>query len=134
MHLTIITRLHMIGLGMLAKNIFLDHVLWPDPEGQFHSIQKFSSDMLIGAMKMPLESGITQEIKNGIIDALADLKEGERFIVAHTWIEDPKSEEAEFHRVVVSLLNKSIAVTLPEAVKEANEIIRKARSITGSTL
>lgn len=127
MHLTIITKTHIVVLGIAAKGIFLNHVLWPDENGRFDAVQEFSPFMLIGAMQLPLEGGINEEIKHGIIDAFADLKEGERFILSRSLILDPFSPEARFHQHVAALLNSNRQMSIADAVKQANMKVRETQ-------
>lgn len=125
MRLTITTQTKMISLGLFAKDIFLNHVLWPDENNQFDAVQEFRPDMLVAAKSLPIDGGIDEGVKAGIVEALSELAEGERFLVNGAWVVDLKSQEAKFYWKVVELLNANKKDDLKSVVKKANQFINE---------
>ncbi|MFA6144045.1 MAG: hypothetical protein WCW84_06705 [Sulfurimonas sp.] len=124
MRLTITTFTKMISLGIFAKDIFLKHVLLSDENDQFDSVQVFTPNMLSAAKSLPLDGGIDEKVKDGIIDALSELSEGDRFLVNGAWVIDFKSREAKFYWKVVEMLNIDKDEELQSIVKKVNEFMK----------
>ncbi|MDD3465590.1 MAG: hypothetical protein PHE67_00455 [Campylobacterales bacterium] len=121
MRLTVTTPTKMISLGFLAKDMFLKTVLKPDENGQYDPVQSYDNEMFEKAATLPLEGGFTERIKNGLLEALGELKEGEKFLCSGHWIIDFKSKQAKYLWEVVRLLNDG--VNLDKAQKTAMESI-----------
>ncbi len=70
MRLTVVTNNKMISLGVFAKDIFSDIVLTVDKtDNSFNVVQTVEDDTLEKVKKLPIDYGITQEIKDGIVSA-----------------------------------------------------------------
>lgn len=121
MRLTVTTPTKMISLGFLAKDMFLRTVLMPDENGLYDPVQSYENEMLEKAATLPLEGGFNERIKNGLLEALAELKEGEKFLCSGHWVLDFKSKEAQYLWEVVRLLNEG--TNLEEAQKIAIESV-----------
>ena len=77
MRLTVITDNKMISLGMFAKDIFSDIVLTVDKtDNSFNVVQTVKNDTLEKVKKLPIDYGITQDIKDGIISAFEEMSPG----------------------------------------------------------
>lgn len=124
MRLTITTHTKMISLGIFAKDIFMNHVLWSDENDQFDTVQTFRPDMLVAAKTLPLNGGIDEKVKQGVIDALSELKDGDRFLVNGAWVVDFKSREAKFYWKVVEMLNEDKEADLQSVVAKANAFLK----------
>lgn len=122
MRLTVVTNNKMIGLGILAKDIFAERVLKLDEDGKsFDVIQLVESDTLEKIKGLPIEYGITQDIKDGIIKAFEEMSIGTKFLCVDDWVTDYKGDRAKGYWQIQKYINKGMKYK--EAVEKANNML-----------
>lgn len=126
MRLTVITNDKMIGLGIFAKDIFSDIVLTVDKtDNSFNVVQTVEHDTLEKIKKLPIDYGITQEIKDGIITAFKEMSPGTKFLCVNDWIVDCKSDRSKAYWEILKDVNDGMDYVA--AVNKANESIMKPK-------
>ncbi len=115
MRLSVFTNTKLFTLEGGAKDIFMNLVLTPDENNQVMPVQHFDAEMLQRAKNLTLGNGIDEMIKNEIIEAFEELKEGERFLMNKAFITDIKGAEAAYYWRIVALLNDGSSRTPNEA-------------------
>lgn len=119
MRMMVVTHTKMLSLGIFAKDIFTNTVLIVDEDGKsFDVLQTVQNNTLEKVKCLPIEGGITEEIKDGAIAAFEEMKPGDKFLCVDDWIVDFKSDRAKFYWKVQEIVNQEMG--LQEAVKEAN--------------
>ncbi len=122
MRLTVITDNKMISLGMFAKDIFSDIVLTVDKtDNSFNVVQTVEDDTLEKVKKLPVDYGITQEIKDGIVSAFEEMSPGTKFLCVSDWIIDFKSPKAKAYWQIQKDVNDGMDYL--DAVNKANEFL-----------
>ena len=115
MRLSVFTNTKLFTLEESAKDIFMNLVLTPDENNQVLPVQEIDEMMMLRAKNLSLGNGIDQMIKDEIIEAFEDLKEGDRFLMNQAFITDIKSAEAAYYWRIVALLNDGSKRTATEA-------------------
>ncbi|MEN8147709.1 MAG: hypothetical protein ABFR02_08845 [Campylobacterota bacterium] len=115
MRLSVFTNTKLFTLEESAKDIFMNLVLTPDENNQVLPVQEIDEMMILRAKNLTLGNGIDQMIKNEIIEAFEDLKEGDRFLMNQAFISDIKSAEAAYYWRIVALLNDGSKRSATEA-------------------
>ncbi len=115
MRLSVFTNTKLFTLEGSAKDIFMNMVLTPDENNQVLPVQELDDMMLLRAKNLTLGNGIDQIIKNEIIEAFEELKEGDRFLMNQAFITDIKSAEAAYYWRIVALLNDGSKRSATEA-------------------
>ena len=105
MRLSVFTNTKLFTLEESAKDIFMNLVLTPDENNKVLPVQEIDEMMMLRAKNLTLGNGIDALIKNEIIEAFEDLKEGDRFLMNQAFITDIKSAEAAYYWRIVALLN-----------------------------
>lgn len=107
MRMEVVTHDRMVSLGFIAKDIFAKHVLTVDDDGKsFDTLQTIQEDTHSKIDSLPVQGGITESIKTGIIDAFSRMKVGDKFLCLNAWITNYESEEAKFYWEVQKLCNQ----------------------------
>lgn len=126
MRMEVVTHDRMISLGFLAKDLFAKHALVIDEDGEsFDALQTVQEDTLEKIKSLPLENGVTKDVKDGAIDAFSRMKVGDKFLCLSAWVRNYQSEKAKFYWEVQRLCNEGYA--LQEASKLANAWIKEQR-------
>lgn len=115
MRLSVFTNTKLFTLEGSAKDIFMNLVLTPDENNQVLPVQTFDETMMMRAKNLTLSNGIDALIKNEIIEAFEELKEGDRFLMNQAYITDIKSAEAAYYWRIVALLNDGSKRSATEA-------------------
>ena len=115
MRLSVFTNTKLFTLEGSAKDIFMNMVLTPDENNQVLPTQEIDDMMILRANNLPLGNGIDEMIKNEIIEAFEDLKEGDRFLMNQAFISDIESAEAKYYWRIVALMNDGSKRTASEA-------------------
>ncbi len=115
MRLSVFTNTKLFTLEGPAKDIFMNLVLTPDANNQVLPVQELDDMMMLRAKNLTLGNGIDQMIKNEIIEAFEELKEGDRFLMNQAFITDIESAEAAYYWRIVALLNDGSKRTPTEA-------------------
>ncbi|MGB5966674.1 MAG: hypothetical protein WBG65_14220 [Sulfurimonadaceae bacterium] len=115
MRLSVFTNTKLFTLEESAKDIFMNLVLTPDDNNQVLPVQELDDMMMLRAKNLTLGNGMDEIIKNEIIEAFEDLKEGDRFLMNQAFITDIKSAEAAYYWRIVALLNDGSKRTATEA-------------------
>jgi len=115
MRLSVFTNSKLFTLEGSAKDIFMNMVLTPDENNQVLPTQEVNDMMVVRAKNLPLGNGINELIKNEIIEAFEDLKEGDRFLMNQAFITDIESAEAKYYWRIVALMNDGSKRTASEA-------------------
>jgi len=115
MRLSVFTNSKLFTLEGSAKDIFMNMVLTPDENNQVLPTQELNDMMIVRAKNLPLGNGIDELIKNEIIEAFEDLKEGDRFLMNQAFITDIESAEAKYYWRIVALMNDGSKRTASEA-------------------
>ncbi len=115
MRLSVFTNTKLFTLEGSAKDIFMNMVLTPDENNQVLPTQEIDDKMILRANNLPLGNGIDEMIKNEIIEAFEDLKEGDRFLMNQAFISDIESAEAKYYWRIVALMNDGSKRTASEA-------------------
>ena len=124
MRLTVVTNNKMISLGMFAKDIFSDIVLTVDKtDNSFNVVQTVENDTLEKIKTLPIDYGITQEIKDGIISAFEEMSPGAKFLCVSDWIIDFKSPKAKAYWQIQKDVNDGMDYVA--AVTKANEFLKE---------
>ncbi len=124
MRLTVVTNNKMLSLGMFAKDIFADIVLKVDSaDKSFDVIQIVENDTLEKVKKLPIDYGITQEIKDGIVSAFKEMSPGTKFLCVSDWIIDFKSPKAKAYWQIQKDVNNGMDYVA--AVTKANEFLKE---------
>lgn len=123
MRLIVVTDNKMLSLGIFAKDIFADIVLKVDSDKSFDVVQTVENDTLEKIKKLPIDYGITQEVKNGIISAFEEMSIGTKFLCISDWIIDSKSEIAKAYWQIQKDVNDGMDYIA--AVNKANEFLGK---------
>ncbi len=105
MRLSVFTNTKLFTLEGSAKDIFMNMVLTPDENNQVLPVQELDDMMMVRAKNLPLGNGIDQMIKDEIIEAFEDLKEGDRFLMNQAFITNIESAEAKYYWRIVALMN-----------------------------
>ncbi len=105
MRLSVFTNTKLFTLEGGAKDIFMNMVLTPDENNQVLPTQTIDAGMRMRAENLPLGNGIDEMIKNEIIEAFDDLKEGDRFLMNQATITNIESAEAKYYWRIVALMN-----------------------------
>lgn len=123
MRIEIVTDSSMIGLGIGAKNIFIEKVLTVDElDGSYDTLQTVKNDTLEKITNLPLGAGFTQEIKDGMIRAFKKMEIGRKFLCLNKWVVNYQSDEAKFYWEVQRLCNEGHS--LAEATALANDWLK----------
>ena len=115
MRLSVFTNSKLFTLEGSAKDIFMNMVLTPDENNQVLPTQELNDMMIVRAKNLPLGNGIDELIKNEIIEAFEDLKEGDRFLMNQAFITNIESAEAKYYWRIVALMNDGSKRTASEA-------------------
>ncbi len=115
MRLSVFTNTKLFTLEDNAKDIFMNMVLTPDENNQVMPVQEYDDMMMVRAQNLPLDNGIDETIKNEIIEAFEDLKEGDRFLMNQAFITNIASAEAKYYWRIVALLNDGSKRSATEA-------------------
>jgi len=115
MRLSLFTNTKLITLEDGAKDIFMNMVLTPDENNQVMPVQEYDEMMMHRVKNLPLSNGIDEMIKNEIIEAFEDLKEGDRFLMNQAFITDIEGAEAKYYWRIVALLNDGSKRSATEA-------------------
>jgi len=115
MSLSIFTNTKLISLEDGVKEIFMHKVLRPDENNQVMPTQTFSAEMMERAAALVVDEKMTQFYKREIIEALEDLKEGDRFLMNTAQITNIESAEAKYYWRIVALMNDGSERTPTEA-------------------
>ena len=115
MRLSVFTNTKLFSLEDSAKDIFMNMVLTPDENNQVMPVQEYDDMMMVRAQNLPLGNGIDELIKNEIIEAFEDLKEGDRFLMNQAFITNIASAEAKYYWRIVALLNDGSKRSATEA-------------------
>ncbi len=115
MRLSVFTNTKLFSLEDSAKDIFMNMVLTPDENNQVMPVQEYDDMMMVRAQNLPLGNGIDETIKNEIIEAFEDLKEGDRFLMNQAFITNIASAEAKYYWRIVALLNDGSKRSATEA-------------------
>jgi len=115
MRLSVFTNSKLFTLEGSAKDIFMNMVLTPDENNQVLPTQELNDMMVVRAKNLPLGNGIDELIKNEIIEAFEDLKEGDRFLMNQAFITNIESAEAKYYWRIVALMNDGSKRTASEA-------------------
>ena len=115
MRLSVFTNTKLFSLEDSAKDIFMNMVLTPDDNHQVMPVQEFDEMIMVRAQNLPLGNGIDEIIKNEIIEAFEDLKEGDRFLMNQAFITNIASAEAKYYWRIVALLNDGSKRSATEA-------------------
>ena len=115
MRLSVFTNTKLFTLEGNAKDIFMNMVLTPDENNQVLPVQEFDDMMIVRAKNLTLGNGIDQMIKNEIIEAFEELKEGDRFLMNQAVITDIESAEAKYYWRIVALMNDGSKRSATEA-------------------
>jgi len=115
MRLSVFTNTKLFSLEGSAKDIFMNMVLTPDENNQVLPTQEVNDMMIVRAQNLPLTNGIDTMIKNEIIEAFRDLKEGDRFLMNQAFITNIESAEAKYYWRIVALMNDGSKRTASEA-------------------
>ena len=123
MRIEIVTDGNMIGLGIGAKNIFIERVLTVDEiDGSYNTLQTVKEDTLEKIKSLPLGAGFTQEIKDGAIRAFEKMEIGRKFLCLNKWVVNYQSDEAKFYWEVQRLCNEGHS--LAESTALANDWLK----------
>lgn len=123
MRLEIVTDDKMIGLGIGAKNNFINRVLVADQDdGTYDTLQTVKEDTLEKIKNLPLEAGFTQEIKDGTVRAFEKMEIGRKFLCLNKWVVNYESDEAKLYWEVQRLCNEGY--TLRDATSLANDWLK----------
>ncbi|MEE8588543.1 MAG: hypothetical protein V3S80_04270 [Sulfurimonadaceae bacterium] len=115
MRLSVFTNTKLFTLEDSAKDIFMNLVLTPDDNNQVMPVQEFDDMMMLRAKNLTLSNGIDALIKNEIVEAFEDLKEGDRFLMNQAFITNIESAEAKYYWRIVALLNDGSKRSATEA-------------------
>ena len=115
MRLSVFTNTKLFTLEDSAKDIFMNLVLTPDDNNQVMPVQEFDEMMMLRAKNLSLGNGIDELIKNEIIEAFEDLKEGDRFLMNQAFIANIESAEAKYYWRIVALMNDGSKRSATEA-------------------
>ena len=115
MRLSVFTNTKLFTLEDSAKDIFMHMVLTPDENNQVLPAQEITGTMRERAQNLALGNGIDTMIKNEIVEAFAELKEGDRFLMNQAVITDIESAEAKYYWRIVALMNDGSKRTATEA-------------------
>jgi len=115
MRLSVFTNTKLFTLEGSAKDIFMNMVLTPDENNQVMPVQEYDDMMMVRVQNLPLGNGIDEIIKNEIIEAFEDLKEGDRFLMNQAFITNIASAEAKYYWRIVALLNDGSKRSATEA-------------------
>ncbi len=115
MRLSVFTNTKLFTLEDSAKDIFMNLVLTPDDNNQVMPVQEFDEMMMLRAKNLSLGNGIDELIKNEIIEAFEDLKEGDRFLMNQAFITNIESAEAKYYWRIVALMNDGSKRSATEA-------------------
>ena len=105
MRLTVFTNTKIITLEGGARELFMHRILTPDANNQVMPVQEYRPEMMLRAKNLPAGNGMDDIIRNEIIEAFEDLKEGDRFLMNRALITDIKGAEAAYYWRIVALLN-----------------------------
>jgi hypothetical protein len=115
MRLSVFTNTKLFTLEGNAKDIFMNMVLTPDDNNQVLPTQEIDDMMVVRAKNLPLGNGIDELIKNEIIEAFEELKEGDRFLMNQAYITNIESAEAKYYWRIVALMNDGSKRSASEA-------------------
>jgi len=115
MRLSVFTNTKLFTLEGNAKDIFMNMVLTPDDNNQVLPTQEIDDMMVVRAKNLPLGNGIDELIKNEIIEAFEELKEGDRFLMNQAFITNIESAEAKYYWRIVALMNDGSKRSASEA-------------------
>ena len=123
MRMMIVTNDKVISLGVFAKDIFAETVLKIDEDKSFYVVQTVEADTVKKAKKLPIDYGITQEIKDGIVLAFEDMDIGAKFLCVDDWTTDFKSvkAKADYYWQIQKDVNGGMEYVA--AVNKANETL-----------
>ena len=122
MRLTVVTNNKMLSLGIFAKDIFADIVLKVDSaDKSFDVIQIVENDTLEKVKKLPIDYGITQEVKDGIISAFEEMSPGTKFLCVSDWIIDFNGAKAKAYWQIQKDINNGMDYV--DAVNKANALL-----------
>lgn len=105
MTLSVFTNTQIISLEDGAADMFMNYILSPDESRQVQAVQTYETKMMSKAINLQLRNGIDEVKKKMILSALADLKEGDRFLCNAAKITDLDSPEAKYYLRLVKNLN-----------------------------
>ena len=80
-------------------------------------------DTLEKVKKLPIDYGITQEIKDGIVSAFKEMSPGTKFLCVSDWIIDFKSPKAKAYWQIQKDVNNGMDYVA--AVTKANEFLKE---------
>ena len=115
MRLSVFTNTKLFTLEGNAKDVFMNMVLTPDDNNQVLPTQEIDDMMVVRAKNLPLGNGIDELIKNEIIEAFEELKEGDRFLMNQAFITNIESAEAKYYWRIVALMNDGSKRSASEA-------------------
>ena len=115
MRLSVFTNTKLFTLEDSAKDIFMNMVLTPDENNQVLPTQELNDMMMVRAKNLPLGNGIDEMLKNEIIEAFEELKEGDRFLMNQAVITNIESAEAKYYWRIVALMNDGSKRSATEA-------------------
>ena len=115
MRLSVFTNTKLFTLEGNAKDIFMNMVLTPDDNNQVLPTQEIDDMLVVRAKNLPLGNGIDELIKNEIIEAFEELKEGDRFLMNQAFITNIESAEAKYYWRIVALMNDGSKRSASEA-------------------
>jgi len=115
MRLSVFTNTKLFTLEGNAKDVFMNMVLTPDDNNQVLPTQEIDDMMIVRAKNLPLGNGIDELIKNEIIEAFEELKEGDRFLMNQAFITNIESAEAKYYWRIVALMNDGSKRSASEA-------------------
>ena len=96
----------------------MNYVLQPDENNQVRSVNRFDGAMMQRAIDLPLRFGLDEMGKKQILLALADLSEGDRFLLNAYVPKQEEDTEAKFYMKIVHYLNDG-ASRSPEQAQAA---------------
>lgn len=96
----------------------MNYVLQPDDNNQVQSVNTFDAAMMQRAIDLPLRFGLDEMGKKLILLALADLSEGDRFLLNAYVPQNSDENETKFYMKIVHYLNDGAKRT-PEQAQAA---------------
>ncbi len=96
----------------------MNYVLTPDDTNQVQAVNTFNQKMMNRAINLPLRFGLDEVGKKLILNALADLKDDDRFLLNASAPQSSEDNDARFYLKIVHYLNDGSART-PEQAQAA---------------
>jgi len=113
--ISIYTNTFFTTIDSPIKEVFMNYVLTPDDNNQVVPVNQFDQKMMNRAINLPLRFGLDEVGKKMILNALADLKENDRFMINASAPQSIEDNDAKFYLKIVHYLNDGSARTPDQA-------------------